>query len=168
MRQRFFRPRDKPERTPAPPEAGPADANGVTPQNGPEQQQAAEGKTVDNYRATAIKTVQGELVGLMTEEVRNAARELIAEQTKAIREAVDQQKNSIREAVEEEKAAARARTEEIRQKMRSLAVEQLQPDSNAAEHTSMPDRADASENGDGSQLGTGTGTVGTLRIGEDG
>jgi hypothetical protein len=124
LKQRFFRPRDESqgEATAQPPR--PPDAKSVIAENAPDGQQSAEGKTAD-YRAAAKQIVQSEILDLMKEEVRNAARELVAEQTKAIGETVVQHKRFIREALEEEKAAARRRIEEVRQTMRFLASLQV-------------------------------------------
>ena len=78
--------------------------------------------TTDAYRAAVKNLIDKELAGIIDEEIRKAAMELIEEQRKAIRETVDEHKLVIRQVVEEEKAAIRARVEELRRSITRLGL----------------------------------------------
>jgi hypothetical protein len=78
--------------------------------------------TAEAYRAAVKNLIDKELGGIVDEEIRKAALELMEEQRKAIRAVVDEHKLIIRQVVEEEKAAISARVEELRRSIIRLGM----------------------------------------------
>jgi polyhydroxyalkanoate synthesis regulator phasin len=79
-------------------------------------------QNVDEYRKAIKKLIQTEIGGIIDEEIRKAAQELLEEQKKAIRQVVEEHRLAIRQAVEEEKKAIWARVEELRRSILKLGL----------------------------------------------
>ena len=71
-------------------------------QRASEGQQQASNSTED-YRASVKIMIESAAAGIIDDEIKKAAQELIEEQRRAIREAVEEHKAIVREVVEEEK-----------------------------------------------------------------
>jgi polyhydroxyalkanoate synthesis regulator phasin len=76
----------------------------------------------DEYRTSVKNLIQNEVGGIVDEEMRKAAQDIVEEQRKAITEAVDEYKSVIKQVVEEEKTAIRMKMGEIRRSIIKLGL----------------------------------------------
>ncbi len=81
-----------------------------------------EGNSVDAKKKAVRELIEAEIRGVIDEEMRKAAEELMEEQRKVIRQMVEEQRRIIREVVEEEKKAIWARVEELRQSISKIGL----------------------------------------------
>ncbi len=100
----------------------------VSPKKGDTSTVTLEGTTVvtseakGDYRESIKKLIETSIKGVLDEEMRKAAQELMEEQRKAVKQILEEQKAVLREVVEEEKKAIWARAEELRKSIVKLGL----------------------------------------------
>ncbi len=74
------------------------------------------------YRDTVKRLIENEVKGVIDEEMKKAAQELVEEQRKALRQLIDESKTIIREVVEEEKRTIWERAQQLRRSISNLGL----------------------------------------------
>ena len=84
--------------------------------------QEKESNSAEAKKKAVKELIEAEIRGIIDEEMRKAAEELMEEQRRLIRQMVEEQKKLIREVVEEEKRSIFERVEELRQSISKIGL----------------------------------------------